>query len=127
MSSFRQSVTPSRRAAGRLVGKVRRSLQKALADNPAITQTKIANDLNVHRSVINRQLRGTQDMTIGRVAELALALGYEADFVLLETKAEPGQNVDPVTPPAMTPFTVKQELTSGYSKTWAPSAVVLAK
>lgn len=81
MPSFQITLTPSKRAAGRFVLKVRRQLQKAFADESArrgLTQAAIADAIGVHRSVINRELRGNKDITLGRVAELAWALGRTA-------------------------------------------------
>lgn len=72
--SFRISLTPSRRAAARFVAKVRRELQKTLTES-GMTQSDIARDIGVHRSVVNRELRGYADITLGRVAELAHAMG----------------------------------------------------
>jgi len=78
MPSFRTTVTPSRRAAARFVQDVRRAIQEALAEEEArrgLTQSDIARAIGVHRSVINREIRGYKDMTLGRVAELAWAMG----------------------------------------------------
>ena len=92
MTSFRLSVSPHRRAAARFVSKVHRRLQKAYAEAPDVTQTAIANSLGVHRSVINRQLRGHKDMSLGRVAELAWAMGYEPEFDLVKEGTVNGRN-----------------------------------
>lgn len=93
MTSFRLSVTPHRRAAARFIDNVHRCLLKAYADSPDVTQTAIANTLGVHRSVINRQMRGRKDMSLGRVAELAHLLGYEAEFELTKPSPPDGCNV----------------------------------
>ncbi len=96
MPSFRISVTPSRRAAARFVTKVRRSLQKAYAEekkNAGLTQTAIAKAINVHRSVINRELKGQKDITIGRVGELAWAMGRVPSFDLLQVTPRMGSNL----------------------------------
>lgn len=92
MASLRTLVSPNRRAAARLVGQTRRRLQKALAERPHVKRSKIAEALGVHRSVITRNLNGTQDMTIGRAGELAWALGYEAEFILKAMDAGPRRN-----------------------------------
>src|SRR5665811_218708 len=76
--SFQITLTPSRRAAGRFIAHVRRSFQRLLAEEKAragISQSDIARMIGVHRSVINREIRGKKDITLGRVAELAWALG----------------------------------------------------
>jgi hypothetical protein len=96
--SFQITLTPAKRAAGRYVGLVRRKLQKALADRTDLTQADIARELDVNRSVITRQLRGSADMSLARVAEIATILGYEPDFVLHPIIAQPGQNVPPSVP-----------------------------
>jgi len=95
MPSFRISVTPSRRAAGRFVTQVRRSLQKAYAEEKkksGLTQTDIARAIKVHRSVINRELRGHKDITVGRAGELAWAMGRVATFGCLEPVVTVGTN-----------------------------------
>src|SRR5690606_33224454 len=88
------------RAAARFIGRVRRRLVEALADKPDIKRTQIADALGVHRSVITRQLKGTQDLTLGRVAEIAWALGLEPMFDLRDAAREDGCNVALPPPPA---------------------------
>ena len=85
MSSFQISITPSRRSSARFVTSVRRALQKALLEEQAsrgLNQSEIARIIGVHRSVINREFRGQKDLTLGRVAELAFALGRQPKFEL---------------------------------------------
>jgi hypothetical protein len=95
MQSFQITISPSRRAATRFVSKVRRSLQKALLEEERRTglkQTDIARAIGVHRSVINRELRGTKDITLGRIAELAWAMGRKPVFELVEHSVQSGSN-----------------------------------
>jgi transcriptional regulator with XRE-family HTH domain len=78
MPSFGITLSPSKRAAGRFINSVRRKLQSALSEETekrGLTQTDIARKIGVHRSVINRERRGRKDITLGRVAELASAMG----------------------------------------------------
>lgn len=85
MPSFRITVSPKRRAAARFISTVRRAFQRAVAEERAkggINQSEIGRRLDVHRSVISRELRGIQDMTLGRVGELAWALELDPVFVL---------------------------------------------
>lgn len=115
MPSFRISVTPSRRAAARFIMSVRRTIQKALAEEEkkrGLKQTDIARAIGVHRSVINRELKGRKDITLGRVAELAWAMGRvpvfdlpveEANIVRsnlrrADVAAIGTQNIVPITP-----------------------------
>jgi transcriptional regulator with XRE-family HTH domain len=95
MESFRISITPTRRAATRFISRVRRSLLKALmeeANISGLTQTDVAKTIGVHRSVVNRELRGMKDITLGRVAELAYSMGREIDFELVKPQLEIGRN-----------------------------------
>jgi hypothetical protein len=85
MPSFQITVKSSKRAAGRFVYSVRRALQKAYAEEQAksgLTQTAMAQAIGVHRSVISRELRGKKDITMGRVGELAWAMGRKPYFAL---------------------------------------------
>lgn len=100
MTSFQIAISPSKRAAGRFISRVRRSLQRALVEEgnvSGINQSRVANAIGVHRSVISRELNGTQDITLGRVAELAWALGREIEFDLVVQKAPAGTNALPTT------------------------------
>jgi plasmid maintenance system antidote protein VapI len=95
MTSFQISISPSRRAAARFITGVRRAIQKALVEEKRKTglrQTDIARSVGVHRSVINREIRGYKDLTLGRVAELAHALGRVPSFELLEENMPDGAN-----------------------------------
>jgi plasmid maintenance system antidote protein VapI len=87
--SFQITLTPSRKAAARFVVAVRRALQRAYVEEQAngLTQTTIAKTIGVHRSVINRELRGAKDITLGRVAELASAMGRVATLELAHVSA----------------------------------------
>lgn len=95
MTSFRLSITPRKRAAGRFVSKVRRELQKAFAEEKVsrgLTQAQVARELGVHRSVINRQLLGVENLTLSRVGEFAYGLGREINFSLSKPEAVVGGN-----------------------------------
>jgi hypothetical protein len=95
MPSFRIAIEPNRRAAARFVGQVRRALQKAFVEEQqarGLTQAEIARELKVHRSVINRELKGFKDMTLGRVGELSWAMGRKASFSADELVQSVGAN-----------------------------------
>jgi transcriptional regulator with XRE-family HTH domain len=95
MTSFQIGLSPSRRAAGRFVSRVRRALQRAVVEEGELTglnQSKIADAIGVHRSVISRELNGRQDITLGRIAELAWAMGREIEFGLVKVEPEVGVN-----------------------------------
>jgi transcriptional regulator with XRE-family HTH domain len=94
--SLQITITPSKRAAGRFVSKVRRAIQKALAEEQienGTTQSDIARAIGVNRSVISREVRGHKDLTLSRVGEIAQALGRTADFSLPKRVVREGQNI----------------------------------
>ena len=96
MTSFQIAISPSKRAAGRFISGVRRSLQRALVEESELNgtnQSRVAHEIGVHRSVISRELNGRQDITLGRVAELAWALGREIEFTLVQPEHVQGSNV----------------------------------
>ena len=101
--SYRTGVKGNRRAAARFVAKVHRTVQKAFDARKAagLTQAAIAEQLDVHRSVINRQLNGNDDMSIGRVAEFAWAMGYDIDLKFVEKPSIARSNLMAPTPPAL--------------------------
>ncbi len=85
MDSYVFDIGERARKISRFVGRVRLELQRALtAEKRArkLSQQTIATMIGVNRSVINRQLMGTENLTIRRVAELAWAMGWEIDFKL---------------------------------------------
>lgn len=91
--SYQLKVPQHRRVAARFVGKVRRSLQRALVQNPEVSRSDIARELEVHRSVITRQFQGTADISLGRVAEIASVLGYRPQFSLEKIESRDGSNL----------------------------------
>lgn len=95
MASFQITVSPNRRAAARFVARVHRAISEAYveqAQKDGKTQSEIARMLGVHRSVINRELRGASNLTLGRVAELAWAMGKKPTFKLEDDVDAVGTN-----------------------------------
>lgn len=85
MPSFQISLTRHDRAAGRFIAAVRRALQRALVEEQerrGVTQASIAAALGVNRSVIHRQLMGTENLTLSQVARIAEELGRTPEFSL---------------------------------------------
>ncbi len=85
--SYQIAIPKTKRVAARFIQQVRAQLLRALAESP-MTQADIARALGVNRSVINRELRGTSDLSLGRVAEIAATLGYTPKFTM-ENAASP--------------------------------------
>ena len=91
MTSFQIAITPSRRAAARHVMQVRRRLQQALIDS-GMSQSEIARKIGVNRSVVHREIRGHKDITLGRVGELAWAMGFVPKMELVSSDRGGGGN-----------------------------------
>ncbi|HXQ09860.1 MAG TPA: helix-turn-helix transcriptional regulator [Caulobacteraceae bacterium] len=95
MPSFQITLTPKDRAAGRFVGRVKRAFQKALDDErrrSGLTQSKMARSLDVHRSVLSREINGNRGLSATRIGELAWAMGLEPHFELRKPTVRAGQN-----------------------------------
>jgi plasmid maintenance system antidote protein VapI len=93
MTSFSITISPHRRTAARFIVEVRRAIQQALTEEfraRGLTQAEIARILKVHRSVINREIRGDKDLTVGRIGELAHILGRRPQFALPRRQAKVG-------------------------------------
>jgi transcriptional regulator with XRE-family HTH domain len=96
--SLQITITPKERAAGRFVSRVRRAIQKALAEERAkngITQSDIARAFGVNRSVVSRELRGHRDISLSRAGEYAWVLNRIPQFGLQERTNAAGSNLPP--------------------------------
>ncbi len=98
--SYELKIDPKKRAASRFIGKVRKALVTAVADEKeenGINQQKLAIALGVNRSVINRMLKGESNLTLRSIGELAWALGWEPNFTMkrLAKVAESNSTVEP--------------------------------
>lgn len=86
------------RKVSRFIAHVRSELQRALMEEKAtrkVTQQSIAEKLGVNRSVVNRQFKGEENLTLRSVGDLAWALGWELDFHLRKSEAREGDNFAP--------------------------------
>jgi transcriptional regulator with XRE-family HTH domain len=99
MTFFRFDIDARSRTAGRLLGRIRRELLKAITEEKraGLTQQELARRLESERSNINRQLSGEAEMTLRSLADLAWALDREITFELRPISAVPGQNITPTT------------------------------
>jgi predicted XRE-type DNA-binding protein len=93
--SYELKISPRDRAASRFIGKVRKELMLAAIQEKkesGISQASIAAKLGVNRSVVNRLLRGTANLTLRSVAEIAWALDWEIVFMLRKRRDRRGHN-----------------------------------
>ena len=99
MTFFRFDIGARSRTAGRLMGRVRRDLLRAVTEEKqaGLTQQELARRLQSGRSNINRQLSGEAEITLRSLADLAWALDREVTFELRRPDEAAGQNIAPQT------------------------------
>ena len=99
MTFFRFDIGARSRTAGRLMGRVRRELLRAVTEEKqaGLTQQELARRLESGRSNINRQLSGEAEITLRSLADLAWALDREITFELRRPDEAAGQNILPQT------------------------------
>ncbi len=98
--SFQFDIGSRARNAGRFIGRVRNELLRALSERKRegkLSQQALARKLDVHRSLINRQLSGEANLTLRSLADLAWAMDMEIWFELKKPAAHPGQNEPVIT------------------------------
>jgi transcriptional regulator with XRE-family HTH domain len=99
MTFFRFDIGARSRTAGRLMGRIRRELLRAVTEEKqaGLTQQELARRLESGRSNINRQLSGEAEITLRSLADLAWALDREITFELRRPNEAAGQNIAPQT------------------------------
>ena len=99
MTFFRFDIGARSRTAGRLMGRIRRELLRAVTEEKqaGLTQQELALRLESGRSNINRQLSGEAEITLRSLADLAWALDREITFELRRPDDATGQNIAPQT------------------------------
>lgn len=93
--SYELKISPKDRAASRLVHSIHKQLVLAALET-GTGQQEIAEKLGVNRSVVNRLLRGTANLTIRTLGEVAWALGLEVVVTLRRrriSEANPGERL----------------------------------
>lgn len=71
--SYQLKIDPKSRKAARFISNLQKVIQKALAESGK-TQQEVAEILGVDRSVVNRRLKGSANLTARSIAEFAYAL-----------------------------------------------------
>ena len=86
--SYQIKINPKSRKAARFISNLQKVIQKALVDSGK-TQQEVAEILGVDRSVVNRRLKGSANLTARSIAEFAYALDKDVVVSFLEKeKAE---------------------------------------
>lgn len=79
----------------RRVGGTIREVYEEQKDRDGLNQAELARLLNVDRASINRQLSGTENLTLRRIAEIGWALGYEPYLFMQDISQSAGNNNRP--------------------------------
>jgi hypothetical protein len=83
MSSYEFDIGEKARSGSRFLNDVRDEIRRALSVEKGkrkLTQQMIAEKLGVHRSVVNRQIMGLENLTAKSIGELLWAIGWEPHF-----------------------------------------------
>ncbi len=122
MTFYRFDIDARSRKAGRLIGRIRSELLKALTEEKraGLTQQELARRLEVGRSALNRQLSGESNLSLRSLADLAWALDREIDFELRRPVESAGQNIAPET--STSRYSLTRAITSGMADSPASPA-----
>ena len=89
--SYRIKLDSRAVSVARFISRLQKALQDALVES-GLTQQQVATALSVDRSVVNRRLKGSANLTARSIADLAFVLGKEVRFELQETPKKNGSN-----------------------------------
>jgi predicted transcriptional regulator len=82
--AFQLNIEPKSAKASDFIGDVRAELARTLSDlsDEGVTKSDVAKKLGVHRSAITRRIRGTENITLRTLAEMAWAMDRDIIFRL---------------------------------------------
>jgi transcriptional regulator with XRE-family HTH domain len=89
--SFKISLSPKDRIAGRFLAQLHAVFSNAAVDakrKRRLTQKQIANELGVDKSVVSRIFKGGGNPTARTIGELAAVMGYRPELVLHKIKVK---------------------------------------
>ena len=75
--SYQMRISPRDRQSGRFIHRVHKEIQSNFLKS-GMTQQQLATKLGVNRSIVNRQLVGTGNLTLRSISDLAWAMGRRA-------------------------------------------------
>ena len=110
--SYRPKIDGKSRKAARFLSNLQKSIQKALIDSGK-TQQEIARILDVDRSVVNRRLSGSANLTARSIAEFAYAFEKDIQVRFVDKDNFRGTNTQQVSGAAVPMSGVTQAFTSG--------------
>lgn len=89
--SYRVKIDPKSRKAARFISRLQKKVQAALVQSGK-TQQEVAETLGVDRSVINRRLKGSANLTARSIAEFAYAFDMDVDVSFVRKSASREKN-----------------------------------
>lgn len=97
MKSFSLNMSPKERATGRFMGRVNRALVKAVIAakrEKNLTQSQIAEQMEVDKSTISRIINGRGNLTLRTIGEISWVLGLRPDitFSKIQNDSADGAN-----------------------------------
>ena len=101
MEEFELEIDDKSRVGSDYMARVKNELRRVASIEKAergLTQQAIADIIGTSRAVINRELRGLENLTTRRTAELFWAMGWEAYFEARRIPAGENQFVRPKRP-----------------------------
>ena len=81
--SYRIKIDPKSRKAARFISRLQKAIQKALVESGK-TQQEVAEILGVDRSVVNRRLKGSANLTARSIAEFAYAFDKDVAIEFID-------------------------------------------
>jgi transcriptional regulator with XRE-family HTH domain len=77
--------------SARFISRLHSTIQKALIESGK-TQQQVAHELGVDRSVVNRRLKGSANLTARSISDFAYVLGKEVEINFIDPAAPKGTN-----------------------------------
>lgn len=94
-TSFKRHIDPRGKAFVRFLSDIHAALETALLDSEDGTKKRIANRLEVDKSVVTRLLSGSSNMTLRSLSDLAWALDCTPTILLTPNVYRTSSNVNP--------------------------------
>lgn len=81
--SYKMKISPKSRKSARIISMFQKIIQDEYSKS-GLTQQEIADKLDVDKSVINRRLKGSANLTVRSIAELSFVFNKEIVFFFKE-------------------------------------------
>ncbi len=89
--SYQLKIDPKARKAAKFIAQLQKKIQSELIES-GMTQQEVAEVLGVDRSVVNRRLKGSANLTARSIAEFAFAFGKDVELEFVEKRRHERSN-----------------------------------